>query len=392
MSTLGVYIQVPFCASKCSFCNFSSRVERTSLFDSYGLSLEEEIAGIPEAYAAHGVDRELLTLAVDTLYLGGGTPSLLGAARLERIIRALQAQYELCPELEFTLEVTPASAGADFLDQVRRWGLNRLSIGAQTFDGRELRAVGRLHGARETCELVKLGQSLGIQNISLDLIAGLPYQTKTSWQHTLETAARLKPQHISLYLFEIDDKSRLGREILQQGTRYHAAAVPGESFVTDAYEGGQEFLERQGYVQYEISNFAWPGFESRHNRKYWQLDPYVGFGAGAHSFDGQRRWANKADPSAYCDALARGTSPIEEFRLLSPQEQVEEFFFLGLRQRQGVNLALAEQRWGPDRVALWKERIERLEAEGWLEQNGSTVRLPERAYLVSNEIFQEFVM
>jgi oxygen-independent coproporphyrinogen-3 oxidase len=260
---------------------------------------------------------------------------------------------------------------------------------------------------------VKLARRLEIQNISLDLIAGLPYQTTTSWRHTLETAARLKPQHISLYLFEIDEKSRLGREVLQEGTRYHAATVPGEAFLADAYECGLELLEHEGYVQYEISNFAWPGFESRHNRKYWRLDPYVGLGAGAHSFDGWRRWANVADPRTYCESLVRasyhtsrldlsgrcqapdtgrGSSPIAELRLLSPQEQVEEFFFLGLRQRQGVSLDLAEQRWGHDRIAPWKKRIEGLTVQGWLEQTGSTVRLPERAYLVSNEIFQEFVL
>jgi oxygen-independent coproporphyrinogen-3 oxidase len=391
MNSLGIYVQIPFCASKCSFCNFSSRVERTTLFDSYSLALEEEIEGLPEVYAAHRINRELLTLPMDTLYIGGGTPTLVGAARLEGIIRKLQARFAPCPELEFTLEVTPGSASANFLAQARRWGLNRLSVGAQTFDDRELQAVGRLHAARETRELVKLGQRLGIENISLDLIAGLPYQTRTSWRHTLETAARLEPRHISLYLFEIDEKSRLGREILGEGTRYHAAMVPGEAFVTDAYEEGREFLEREGYVQYEISNFAWPGFESRHNQKYWRLDPYLGLGAGAHSFDGQRRWANDADPYTYAERLARGASPIAELRLLSPQEEVEEFFFLGLRQRQGVDLCLAEQRWGADRIALWKERIEGLTAEGWLEQAGPTVRLPKRAYLVSNEIFQEFI-
>jgi len=391
MNILGVYVQVPFCASKCSFCNFSSRVERASVFDSYSGALENEIKDLPEAYAARSISRELLTLPVDTLYMGGGTPSLLGARRLERIIRALQARFEFCPDLEFTLEVTPGSADADFLAQARRWGLNRLSIGAQTFDDLELRAVGRLHRASETGELVKLARRQGIQNISLDLIAGLPHQTKNSWRHTLEAAARLEPQHISLYLFEIDEKSRLGRELLGQGTHYHASAVPGEAFVTDAYEDGREFLEREGLTQYEISNFARPGFESRHNQKYWRLDPYLGLGAGAHSFDGQRRWANHTDPRAYSETVARGTSPIDELRLLSAREQAEEFFFLGLRQRQGVNLSLAEQQWGTDQVARLKERIAALTAEGWLEQNGSTLRLAERAYLVSNEVFQEFV-
>jgi len=189
----------------------------------------------------------------------------------------------------------------------------------------------------------------------------------------------------------MDEKSRLGREVLRKGTRYHAIAVPGEAFVADAYENGRRFLEREGLTQYEISNFASPGFESRHNQKYWRLDPYVGLGAGAHSFDGERRWANETDAWMYHERLAHGTSPISEVRSLSPEEQVEEFFFLGLRQRQGVDLSLARRRWGTGRLALWKERIAGLAAEGWLEQNGPNIRLPQRAYLVSNEVFQEFV-
>jgi len=390
MSSLGVYIQVPSCASKCSFCNFSSRVERASFFDSYCRALAQEIKRLPEVYAAHGISPGLLTVPVDTLYVGGGTPSLLGAARLDGLMGALRARFELCPTLEFTFEVTPGSVDADFFERARGWGLNRLSVGAQTFNDRELRAVGRLHSASETCDLVKLAQRQGVQNISLDLIAGLPYQTEASWQHALETAARLKPQHISLYLFEMDEKSRLGREVLQKGMRYHATAVPGEAFVTEAYENGRRFLEREGLTQYEISNFALPGFESRHNQKYWRLNPYVGLGAGAHSFDGERRWANETDAQVYQERLAHGTSPISEVRWLSPEEQVEEFFFLGLRQRQGVNLSLAGERWGSARLAPWKERIAGLAAEGWLEQTGPNIRLPERAYLISNEVFQEF--
>ena len=392
MDRVGVYIQVPFCASKCSFCNFSSRVERASSFDPYCQAVEQEIERLSEIYAGWGIDPRLSIAPVDTLYMGGGTPSLLGGARLGRVMDALHAHFDFCPEFEFTLEVTPGSAGSDFLEQARGLGLNRLSVGAQTFDDRELRAVGRLHSAKATCDLIKLAHCVGFQNISLDLIAGLPYQTAASWQHTLETAVRLEPMHVSLYLFEVDEKSRLGREVLNDGTRYHARGVPGEAFVTEAYESGRRFLEQEGYAEYEISNFARPGFESRHNQKYWQLDPYVGLGAGAHSFDGERRWANEAAPQVYQEKLALGLSPIGELRAVSPEEHLEEFFFLGLRQRQGVDLSRAGERWGGERVALWKERIAVLADEGWLERTGSVIRLPESAYLVSNEIFQEFVM
>jgi len=391
MNRLGVYIQVPFCASKCSFCNFSSRVEPSSAFDSYGQSLLQEIERLPESYAAQGISPGLLKYPVDTLYVGGGTPSLLGAARLGGIVQAIRKRFEVCGEAEFTLETTPGSADCDFLAQARAWGLNRLSVGAQTFDDRELRAVGRLHLAKATCDLVRMARTAGLCNISLDLIAGLPYQTETSWQHTLETAVRLEPTHISLYLFELDEKSRLGKEVLREGTRYHATAVPGEAFLADAYENGRRFLEGEGYTQYEISNFALPGFESCHNQKYWRLEPYVGIGAGAHSFDGEHRWANETDPYMYQKRFAEGLSPIAELRSLSRQEQVEEFFFLGLRQRQGVDLTQAGERWGLGPLGLWKQRIAELAAEGWLERSGPVIRLPQRAYLVSNEIFKEFI-
>jgi oxygen-independent coproporphyrinogen-3 oxidase len=195
-----------------------------------------------------------------------------------------------------------------------------------------------------------------------------------------------------VYLFEVDEKSRLGSEVLGNGTRYGAAQVPSDEFMAKAYETACELLLKEGYVHYEISNFALPGFESRHNEGCWQLKPYLGLGAGAHSFDGYRRWANETAPEAYQDKLARGTSPITEVRFLSSEEQLEEFFFLGLRQRQGVDLTLARRRWGRDLVARWEPRISTLADDGWLEAKAGYIRLAQRAYLVSNEVFQEFLI
>jgi len=267
-----------------------------------------------------------------------------------------------------------------------------LSIGAQSFNDSELRSVGRLHSAAVTRDLVSRARRAGFKNISLDLIAGLPYQNESSWSESLHQALRLRPQHLSVYLFEVDERSRLGSEVLGHGTRYGAAQVPSDDFMADAYESACELLFKQGYVHYEISNFALPGFASRHNRRYWRLQPYLGLGAGAHSFDGHRRWANEPAPEVYQDKLARGHSPIAEMHSLSSEEQLEEFFFLGLRQRQGVNLAMARRRWGRDRVARWEPTISALAAGGWLEAKASRVRLAEKAYLVSNEVFQDFVL
>jgi len=391
MQPLGIYVQVPFCASKCSFCNFSSRVESSSLFDRYRNALEQEIDRLPTDFEACGVEQGVLALPVDTVYFGGGTPPLLGAERLERVVRALRGRFGMQAGGEFTIEVTPGSAEVQFLARAISLGINRLSIGAQTFEDQELRAVGRLHSAADTRELVGRARGVGFANISLDLVAGLPHQTAKTWRSNLEAVLRLAPQHISLYLFEIDDKSRLGREVLQSGTRYHAPGVPSEEFMADAYESGREVLGREGYVQYEISNFALPGYESRHNLKYWRLAPYVGLGAGAHSFDGINRWANEDDAKLYIDKLARMRSPIRGIRKLSPEEQVEEFFFLGLRLVKGVNLELAREQWGKDLLDRWQGRIETLTQKGLLAMAGDNFSLAENAYLVSNEVFQEFV-
>jgi len=394
-------MQVPFCASKCSFCNFSSQVAPRAVFDAYVQALEREVESLADIYEAAGVvppvdesDKAagLLALPVDTIYLGGGTPSLLGSGRLARIVSALERRFQFALPVEFTIEVTPGSAGERELERLRELGINRLSIGAQSFDDHELASVGRLHSAADTAELVESARRAGFTNISLDLIAGLPHQTPASWLHSLQAAAGLAPQHVSVYLFEVDEKSRLGNEVLSHGTHYHADAVPNDEFMADAYERARSFLSDHGYAQYEISNFAQPGFESRHNRKYWRLDPYVGLGAGAHSFDGLNRWSNETSPETYQARLERGDSPIAEVRRLSLEQQIEEFFFLGLRERAGVDLGAAAERWGTSVLERWQPTIAALHERGWIEKSDGRIRLPERSHLISNEIFQEFLV
>jgi putative oxygen-independent coproporphyrinogen III oxidase len=389
--TLGVYVQIPFCASKCSFCNFSSRVGAPAAIPRYAAALRCELERLPDFYARASVRADLLSLPVDSVYFGGGTPPLVGGAEFEEICTALKKRFRFSPGVEFTVEATPGSADREFLQCARALGVNRLSIGAQSFDDRELRRVGRLHSAAATADLVQRARHAGIENINLDLIAGLPGQTAASWQVSLGSALALRPEHLSVYLFEIDEKSRLGNEVLAGGWRYDAALVPSEAFMAEAYGAAQEALVRAGYAQYEISNFALPGFESRHNRRYWMREPYAGLGAGAHSFDGVRRWANETAADRYVALVERDASPVAETRALTETEQIEEFFFLGLRQREGVDLAMARGRWGRDRLAPWETKIGALAAAGWLERRKDAVALSERTYLVSNEIFQEFL-
>ena len=391
MQTLGLYIQVPFCASKCSFCNFSSRVARQDVYGRYCQALATEIERLPEVYEAAGIAREIFEAPVDSVYIGGGTPSLLGAEHIEQIVADLHLLFQFALNVEFTLEVTPGSADKGFLKHALAVGINRLSIGGQSFSDEELRSVGRLHSAADTGALIQSARGEGFVNISVDLIAGLPHQTLSSWQSSLESVTALQPEHVSIYLFEIDNKSRLGSEVLRHGIRYHADAVPDEDYVAEAYSQARASLRQAGYVQYEISNFALLGHESIHNRKYWQLKPYLGLGAGAHSSDGQFRWENTTAVEEYQRRMAQGESPICEQRRLTPDAQLEEFFFLGLRQSEGINLAEAVRRWGSGPIERWDQKIESLKNDGWLEQCNGHVRLADKALLVSNEIFQEFI-
>ena len=391
METLGIYIQVPFCESKCSFCNFSSRVAPSTAFDGYTRALVQEVGRLHDIYTAAEVDPRVLALPVDTLYVGGGTPTVLGLGRLSEIIASVRVVFHVAASNEFTLEVTPGSADEGALRELRAMGVNRLSIGAQAFNDQELRSVGRLHTADDTKEMLAAARRAGFTNISLDLIAGLPHQTSQTWQATLETVAQLRPEHVSLYIFEVDEKSRLGGEVIRHGTRFHAGAVPDEDFAAESYEKGRAFLRGERYTQYEISNFSLSGFESRHNCKYWRREPCVGLGAGAHSFDGERRWSNEVPPANYQARLEAGESPVEQVSRLSPDEQLEEFFFLGLRQAEGIDLSLAERHWGIEPLARWKPTIEDLMERGWLENQAGNLRLTDAAYLISNEVFQEFL-
>ena len=260
MKDLGVYVQIPFCASKCTFCNFSSRVSRAEVLASYCQALEKEIGSLRTHYSAAGVGQQLLELPVDTLYLGGGTPPIIGMERLERILRALRERFQFPDPVEVTLEATPGSANLAFLKHARALGVNRLSVGAQSFDDRELSAVGRLHSVADTRTLVEHARRAGFENVNLDLIAGLPHQTEDSWRRSLEAIGQLRPEHVSVYIFEVDEKSRLGGEVLRHGIRYHATVVPDDDFMATAYETARHFLKDFGYIQYEISNFALPGF------------------------------------------------------------------------------------------------------------------------------------
>jgi oxygen-independent coproporphyrinogen-3 oxidase len=244
-----------------------------------------------------------------------------------------------------------------------------------------------MHRRADIYKAVAILREAGIRNISFDLIAGLPHQTRESWRQSLEELAALAPEHASVYLLEVDEGSRLGREVLQGGARYSAGALPSEDEMAEFYETAQEFLAGMGYHHYEISNWAKPGFESRHNLKYWRRQPYLGFGAGAHSFSGTERWANAHDAAAYVSALGSGRLPTEQLEKVTAEQALEEELFLGLRQLDGIDVSRIEREY---EVSL-AERFEPLASAGLVERDGDVVRLAPARLSISNEVFVELL-
>lgn len=357
----GIYISYPFCAQKCTYCNFASGVGSAELEARYRAALLREIAACAWKWTPN------------TVYLGGGTPGSMDPAALREILAALPGH----PWAECTLEAAPGAITSAKAAAWRDAGINRVSLGVQSFIERELKQTGRKHRAETVAADVAILRSAGISNINLDLIAGLPFQTAESWRESLEWVARIDPPHVSVYMLEIDNDSRLGLEIIGEGSRYGAPHVPSEDLTAALYESAVDSLQSRGIRRYEISNFAKPGFESLHNSKYWRLEPYTGFGSDAHSFDGSRRWQNVETPEQYCAA----SDPRCETTESRPRE---EKFFVGLRLLDGV--VPDERDWEQHGPA-----IRRFTQAGLLEQSGPAIRLTNRGVLLSNEVFQEFL-
>lgn len=362
----GVYISYPFCAQKCTYCNFASGVFPRSLEDEFQDALVSEIRGhewrwIPE-----------------TVYLGGGTPSQMPPLHLEAMLAMIPGK----PWKESTLEAAPGGITREKIRVWRRSGIGRISLGVQSFVRGEIARTGRKHTAEVVEAEVALLRKENLGNINIDLIAGLAGQTRESWLESLGWIERLQPPHVSVYMLEVDEDSRLGLEILNNGSRYGARDIPSEEMTAEFYETAVERLAAMGIERYEISNFAQPGAESAHNLKYWRREPYIGFGPDAHSFDRGVRWQNVESPAEYVERKRQGLGSS-----LSPatSDAVEEKFFVGLRLSEGV--APTEEEW--DRFA---QPIRRLLDSGLLERDGGRLRLTGRGVLLSNEVFQEFLI
>ena len=350
----GVYISYPFCPHKCTFCNFASGVFPPAVQRDYTGALLAEIG------------RHQWRWTPDTLYLGGGTPSTMDVGDLQRVLRAIPG----APWREATIEALPGTLTRDRITAWRSLGINRVSLGVQSFVSGEVRHTGRKHDAATVARDCDLLRACGIGNISVDLIAGLPRQTLESWRISLDWIARIDVPHVSVYLLAVDEDSRLGLEVLQGGSHYGARMLPDDSLAADMYELAVDSLAGLGLERYEISNFGRPGFESLHNMKYWTLEPYIGFGTDAHSFDNGVRWAN-SDTVGQTSVDVSNSAP-------------EEKFFIGLRLLRGIQPSAEEWR-------KFDTPISRFIADGLLERAGDTLRLTPRGVLLSNEVFQEFL-
>jgi oxygen-independent coproporphyrinogen-3 oxidase len=386
MRKTGIYVQVPFCQTKCTYCNFHTGVVASSRFAPYVEAVCREIPHGPVRQAQGKQEWLCHEAVVDTVYIGGGTPSLLDPGHLQSILDAVRRNFR--SELaEVTLEADPETVQEGKAGAWVRAGISRVSFGLQSFVDKELIAAGRMHRRADIYRAVPILRAAGIRNISFDLIAGLPHQTRESWRQSLEELESLAPEHVSVYLLEVDEGSRLGKELLQGGGRYSAGAVPSEDEMADFYEMAQEKLGAAGYHHYEISNWAKPGFESKHNLKYWRREAYLGFGAGAHSFSGTERWANAHDAAEYVKAVEGRRLPIEQHEVLTAERALEEELFLGLRQLDGIDLERIEHAYG---VPL-ASRFDPLVSAGLVMREGSVVWLAPGRLSVSNEVFVELM-
>jgi oxygen-independent coproporphyrinogen III oxidase len=387
---LGIYISVPFCRTKCSYCNFASDVFSRAVFERYVDRVCADIENSPQVAAEMGGQIER---AVDSIYLGGGTPTVLDTAQLERIFGAVRSQFEVRPDAEVTVECAPGTLTPGMLGSLLRCGVNRVSLGVQSFVDQEAAAVGRLHKRTTVLEDVARLRAAGITNINIDLIAGLPHQTVESWEFSLAETIATSAPHVSVYMLEVDEDSRLGRELLAGGTRYHAHFVPDGEAIADSYLAACQRLSSAGITQYEISNFARAGVESRHNLKYWTRLPYFGFGVDAHSMLASAAPDIDAVRFAPADSLEQYMSGAGLQRSqVSRRAALEESFFLGLRLTRGVSLLELAAEFGEDAVANDRAVVAEFVKAGLMQQRGDYVCLTARGRLLSNEVFERFIL
>ena len=376
MTAAGIYIHIPFCSSRCSYCDFATGLFQQELAERYVRALVEDIR-----LSRYSGD------IVDTIYFGGGTPSLLAPSQLESILATVHDCFKIDPHSEITLEINPGSVNAEKLRAFRSLGVNRASFGAQTFDDAELAKLGRSHTTADTVKTFADLRGVGFENVSFDLIAGLPGQTLAGWERNIKQALDLRPEHLSFYLLEVHSGTPLAEHI-----RRGIQPEPDDDLAGIMYQWMLQQAADAGYEHYEISNLCQPGFHSRHNVKYWTGEAYYGFGCSAHSYDGAtRRWSNHRDVLKYVSVIENGESAVVDEQQLSQTDVRAEAVFLGMRLMQGVDLRRYRESFGVDLRDEHAEDLDRFCKAGLVELDGDLIRLTRTGALLSNEVFAAFV-
>jgi oxygen-independent coproporphyrinogen III oxidase len=378
LQTASLYLHIPFCHTRCHYCDFNTYAGILPLREPYVRALITEVGLAGQlAQLANGSPRRSRTI-----FFGGGTPSLLSVEQIKRLLSACREAFAVDEEAEITLEANPGTLSAEQLTGLRAAGINRLSLGSQSFDAELLHTLGRIHTPEEIVQALNNARAAGFRSINLDFMFGLPGQTMQHWKTTLDRALALHPEHFSLYSL-----------IIEEGTPFYTWTneghiIPGdEDLCADMYEYADERLQAEGYENYEISNWSLPGHQSRHNLTYWQNLPYIGMGAGAHSFFGGRRFSNVLDPQEYIRLLKKQQRPKAEEECIDRIQEMSETAFLGLRTAQGLHLPTFEERFTEPFTNFVGTRLQAVEEAGLLEREHEWIRLSKRGRLLGNEVF-----
>lgn len=375
-NTIGIYIHIPFCKSKCDYCDFYSLAGQEEQMDRYQRALLTHL----RAFAP-----KLKGWVVDTVYFGGGTPSYYGDKRLRELLSLIQRLFSVSRHAEVTVECNPDSVEARAMARLRRAGVNRISLGVQSADAQQLRCLHRVHSPRQVVQAVADIRQAKLTNLSLDLIYGLPGQTLADWEETLEKAMALEPEHLSCYGLKVEEGTPLARRV-EAGE-----VLPDDDTQADRYLWTVGRLERAGFAQYEISNFAKPGHESRHNLRYWLTRPYIGFGPGAHSDFGGRRYSFVRDLDAYIQGVLEGGSILDSEELIPRQERCGEYLMLRLRTALGIEEWEYRRNYFMDFAPL-EQRLEEFQAQGWAEKTAEgRWRFTPKGFLVSNQLIGDLL-
>jgi oxygen-independent coproporphyrinogen-3 oxidase len=370
---LGLYVHIPFCSAICNYCNFNRGLFDGPLKERYVAALEREI-------------RLAAREPADTIFFGGGTPSLLEPGEIRRIISACREAFDLTPDAEITLETNPETSSVSRMEQFRAAGVNRVSFGVQSFREPELRRLGRIHTADRARDAVNEARSAGIENVSVDLMMWLPQQTAADWRYNVESMIEVGPEHASLYLLELYPNAPLKEDMARAGW----SQAPDDD-AAEMYLWSMDRLEGAGYTQYEISNVARPGLESRHNLKYWRDGEWLGFGCGAHSTRAGIRWKNVASTEDYVRRIAAGSDAVSERRVLTQAERLEEALFTGLRLTEGIDIDVFATRYSVDVWGQYGGDLAPFLADGLMVRKGPRLALTRHGMLLANEILQVFV-